>query len=383
MKKILILIIVLIVAWLGATWYTGTLVETKISESIDRFTAQLAKNPEVMDTVQLKQISYERGLFTSHARYAIANKLISPDENLLEINTTIWHGPFPLAALQQGDLSPRQFQSHTEMLTTAGPLKMVTGAIMGGKPPLVLDGSCSYGYHCVITGSIPPIDIDIPNKVKLSFGGVQIQQNGDYRSDTDYQVNGDIQLLPLSIGGQNFGSGQITFAGDPQSATELISWKTDKGESKLALALTITEPVPLGGNTLLTPEDLFRLIKTGSVNLSLSKAMTVDLAARAMSLAQGIDLATAQQQIDQQFDALSQNPQAAEFLRIQGDLLLSDWQYADGKLIVNGQERPDLLKKIKHAFAQRGLAEPDNEDNGGEGADSAAIPIPNAADSEK
>jgi uncharacterized protein YdgA (DUF945 family) len=370
MKKILILIIVLIVAWLGATWYTSMRIEADTSEQLDLFKEKMAKNPAASEVPQVKQISYERGLLTSHARYALAH---NADETLLEIDATFWHGPFPLAALQHGDLSLRQYQAHVELLPVAGPLKMTLDKLMDGKPPLVLDNSCSYNRHCLVTGSVPPINIDLGPKLKLSFDGIQIHAEGDYRSDTDYQANGDIQLLPLSIGGQNFGSGQITFASDVQSATELISWKTDKGESKFALTLTTTEPMPLGGNTLLTPEDMLRLIKTGSVNLSFSKAMIVDLIARAMSLAQSIDLATAQQQISQKFDALSQDPQAAEVFRIQGDLILSDWQYADGKLTINGQERPELLEQIKHGFAQRGLTELNENDNT-EDTDSTTIP---------
>ncbi|MDR0458293.1 MAG: YdgA family protein [Burkholderiaceae bacterium] len=372
MKKIgitLAALIVLTALWLGAAWYTGTRIQAQASDAIARINAAWARNQRAMGA-QIKLIDYERGLLSSHARYAIASPLLG-SQPVVEYDVTFWHGPFPLTT--QGGLVPRQFQAHAEVLAASGPFKAVTGALMNGKPPLVVDIGCGYGHHCTGTGSVPPIDADlgpIAQNVKLAFGGARMRFTFDCPSDTDYKINGDTQLLPLTVGGQNFGSGQITFALNAQSIHEVFSWKTDQGESKLALDLTLTQPLPiLGSAQPATSASLPQFIKTASINLSLSKPMIVDMAARALNLTKGADLASTRQEISAKLDPLlASNPAAQKYLRIQGDQLISDWQYAEGKLTINGQDDPDLLNQIQQGYQRQLRA----QQQALQGADAAA-----------
>jgi uncharacterized protein YdgA (DUF945 family) len=378
MKKIwitLVVIVVLIAAWLGAAWYTGTRIQAQTSDIVARLntawatsSAWASNNPRVM-RIQIKQLDYKRGWLSSHARWAITSSL-QENEPLMEYDVTLSHGPLPLAALWRGNFLPQQYQAHIEMLAD-GPLKMVVGALMGGKPPLVMDMGCSYGHHCTGTGSMPPIDVDLgplSQNAKLAFGGVQMRFDLQRQSDTDYKASADAQLLPLSIGGQNFGSGQITVDSNAQLGTEVFSWKTDQGVSKLTFVLAATRPMPMWGDPALKPEDLPKLLKTASAKLELSKPMAVDLTARALNLAKGIDLAAARQQVSTQLDAMLTNtPEASKFVQTQGDLLVSDWQYADGKLTVNGQEHPEVLEQIKQSY-QAQLHIQDQALHGGEAA---------------
>ncbi|MDR2991052.1 MAG: YdgA family protein [Burkholderiaceae bacterium] len=351
----LTVVVVLIAVWVGATWYTGTRIEAQTGDIIARVNTAWAGNQQPMG-MQIKQISYMRGFFSSHARFALTNNLLQ-NQSVVEYDVTFSHGPFPLAALLRGYFLPRKYQAHVEVLPTTGPFKAMADALMNGKPPLVIDVGCSYDNHCTGTGSVPPIDADldpVSKSAKLAFGGVQMQFDFDRQSDNDYQASGDAQLLPLSIGGQNFGSGQITVMGDAHSATEVFSWKTDQGASKLTLALNATRPIPLWSDPALTPEDWPKLFKTVSAKLELSKSMAVDLAAHALSLTKGIDPAATRQQMNTRFDTvLTNNAEAREFIQAQGDLLVSDWQYADGKLTVNGQEHPELLEQIKQNYQAR------------------------------
>jgi uncharacterized protein YdgA (DUF945 family) len=354
MKKIwpILVIIVLLAAWLSATWYTGTLIETRTGNAIARMNAAWADDSTPGGVPQIKQISYQRGLLSSQARLGISLGL-RPGQPLAEYDVTFSHGPFPLAALRRGNLAPLMLQAHAQVLAASGPLKMMAGALMDGKPPLVMDMDCGYGNHCTGSGSVPPIDVDLVpfvQNTKVAFGGARMRFDFDCQSDTRYKVNGEVQLLPFSIGGQNLGSGQITVTADAQSGTEVISWQTDQGASKLTIALAATEPMSLF-ETSFKPEDLPKLIKTASAKLELSKPMVVDLAARALNLTKGIDLNGARQQVGAQLDAmLTNSPDAEKFVHVQGDLLVSDWQYADGKLTINGQENPEVLAQIKRGY---------------------------------
>jgi uncharacterized protein YdgA (DUF945 family) len=357
MKKLwiaLTLVFLLAVAWLGLAWHTGKRLETETSALIARLNDAWSKSPATAQMrPQVKQISYQRGLLTSHARYAVTGSLLKSDEPLAEFDLSISHGPFPLTALQRGQLAPRQFDAHAELLAT-GPLKAMAGALMNGKPPLVMDFACSYGKHCTGNGNVPPIDFDFgpfAKNAKLAFGGVEMRLDIEVQAETDYKSNADVRLLPLSIAGQDFGSGQITASGDAQSGREVISWKTDQGESKITLALAANQPMPLWGDAAMTPETLLQLIKNITVKAELSKAMLIDIAAKVISLTGGVDLAAAQQEAQAQFDAmLTSSPDLKNLIRAEDKLLVSDWQYADGKLSINGQERPEILEQIKQSY---------------------------------
>ncbi|MDR1968864.1 MAG: YdgA family protein [Burkholderiaceae bacterium] len=358
MKKlwaILALIVVLVAAWLGTAWHTGTRIEAESSAAIPLLNDAWSKNSSAAAPLpQIKQISYQRGLLTSHARYAVTYSAAQSAEPVAELDVAISHGPFPLTALQRGQLAPRQFDAHIELLTE-GPLKTITGALMNGKPPLVMDFGCSYGKYCAGTGNVPPIGLDLgpfSKNAKLAFGGIEMRFDIDIQTETDYKNNTDVKLLPLSIAGQDFGSGQLAASGDATSAHEVFSWKTEKGESKLTLTLATSRPIPIGVNhPSFSPEDLPQLVKSGALKAELSKPMLVDLTARVISLTRGVALAAAQQQAQAQFDyMLANNPEVEKFIRADGDLLISDWQYADGKLSVNNHERPEILEQIKQTY---------------------------------
>jgi uncharacterized protein YdgA (DUF945 family) len=276
------------------------------------------------------------------------------------------------------------------VLSKTGPLKVMADELMDGKPPLVMDISCGYGSHCTGTGRVPPINADFSaliKNAKLAFGGVQMRFDLDFQSDTVYKTSGDAQLLPLLVGGQDFGSGQVTITSDAQSATEVISWKTDQGASKLTFALTMAQPMPFWGDPSITLEGMSKLLKTISGKLELSKPMTIDLAARALHLSKDVDLAAARKQIGAQFDTtLAGVPGSGKFIQTQGDLLISDWQYADGKLTINGQENPELLEQLKqsylaqlHASEQALRAGNTEPADGGSGDAPAALPPASAA----
>jgi uncharacterized protein YdgA (DUF945 family) len=357
MKKFLaFLVVVLVAAWLGLSWYTGTRIEARTGELITRLNAAWSAGAgSGVPMPQIKQVSHERGLLSSHARLALDIDGLPPG-NLPEIDLTFSHGPFPLAALQQGQLTPRQYQMHGELLATGGLAKTALDMLMGGKPPLVMDLGCSYGNHCAGTAGVAAINFDMgpmAKNAKLSFGGIQMQLDLDLRSDTDYSSRVSAQFLPLSVGGQDFGGGRIEATSNAQSFNEVVTWKTGQGESKFTLDFAATRPLPMWGDPSLTPDKLPELIKSVSLKAELSKPMIIDMAARVLHLAQGMELTSAQQMIGGQLDGALAAPDAAQFVRAQGDLLVSELQYADGKLSINGEERPDLLEQMKQGYLRQ------------------------------
>ncbi|MDR2853118.1 MAG: YdgA family protein [Burkholderiaceae bacterium] len=357
MKKIwisLVVIVVVITAWLGAAWYTGARIQTEIGSAIERVNAKLAQNRQAMG-MQVEPLSYQRGLLSSHARFAVTSSALE-NASVMEYDVIFSHGPFPLAALRHGKLWPLMYQMHVQVRADTGMLKMIAGSFMGGKSPLVLDMGCSYGSHCTGTGNVPPIDVNLgalANNVQLAFGGIQMRFDVDHPSASDGKLMFDAQLLPLAINEQKFGDGQITLNLDAKSntETEVLSWKTDQGTSKLALTLTTVQPMSLlwGGSVpeSQSVQDLSQVLKTASAKLELSRPMVIDLMARFMNLTKGIDLEAARQLVSEQLD---NDLQAGKFTQTQENLLVSDWQYMDDKLTINGQENPEMLERIKQGL---------------------------------
>lgn len=346
MRKIwipLLAVVVLAAAWLGASWYSGKRTEALIDGGIAHLNEIWSKSDPRLG-LRLKPVSYQRGLLTTHARYALTSSLL-PDEQMPKIDVTIWHGPLPHG------LTPKRLALHAELALT-GMAKQVMDSLMHGKPPLAMDAACGYDGLCTGTGQIPAVDLD---KIKLAFGGVQMRYDVNWRSETDYQAHLDMQVLPLSIGGQDFGSGHWVAASSAQDASQTLSWKTSQGESKLTLALALTRPVSSAETVTLKPEDrlsfIASVLKTVSLNAALSKPMLIDLGASAAHVVQGADEIAARQQVEMQLnDALTGNPMASQFIRVDGDTISSDWQYAGGKLTVNGQEHPEMLERIQKLF---------------------------------
>ncbi|MDR2195733.1 MAG: YdgA family protein [Gallionellaceae bacterium] len=393
MKKIGIafaIIFALVAAWAAAAWYNGTRLETKTADLVTRINAVWAEAlteaqmPEG-SKLEIKQTSYERGIFSSHARFVIQMQMAESfglvEEGqpvtalpIAEYDATIWHGPFPLGALQQGMILPRRFQSHGT-LQGVGTFKMAMDAVLAGKPLLTLDFGCSYSRHCTGEGSTPPVNFDMRpiSQNMITFGGTQAKFDLDYRSDVDYTGTFDLKLLPLTIGGQNFGSGQISAAGDAQSANETISWQTDQGASKIVVALTTNSPVSMWSSV--KPEDLPTLIKTASLKLEVSKPMIIDLVARAVSLSDGMDLANAREMATAEFDEMwGSSPDAQEFVRAEGEMLISEWQYNGDTLVVNGKDHSEMLEMFKSGMRDAG--QPDapvmNEESDPDGGEAAA-----------
>jgi uncharacterized protein YdgA (DUF945 family) len=396
MKKIALVLIVLIAAWAGATIYTGTQLETKTADLVKRINEEWAKTPLPEGTLEIKQISYERGLFSSHARFGLQLHLSHPmslsyrgpeieELPMFEYDTKISHGPFPLGALRHGHLLPRRYQA-AGTVQWAGFLRMISGAFTNGKPMLTLDFGCSYGHHCSGTGITPPINIDLrPFSPigEMTFGGTETEFDFKRTSDTEYTQNSTTELLPWVIGGQNFGGGQFIMNGDAKSSTNTLAWKTDQGAGKVTLALTLNKPLPMWDISV-KPEDLPGLLQTVSLKVDVSKAMIVDLAARAMILgqnsgmlgapSQGMDVETVRTMIGGQLEIMLAAA-GSEFINIQGDQLTSEWLYADGKLTINGKEQPEILDQIKRSSRQFELDPYSEDEYSDEEEDDSAAPV--------
>ena len=88
-------------SWVGATWYTGKRIEESSQRRLAEVNEKLAKVTPLFG-LRIDQIKYERGSFSTQARYGLS--LLKNDKSLdvlpdgmIEFDATIEHGPFPRA----------------------------------------------------------------------------------------------------------------------------------------------------------------------------------------------------------------------------------------------------------------------------------------------
>lgn len=80
MKKIISIIIILVVVWLGFIWYANSTTE----EKLHTYTDKINKMYQEMDLgIELKLVEYESHFFTAHSKYALT---INPEKLLTEVN---------------------------------------------------------------------------------------------------------------------------------------------------------------------------------------------------------------------------------------------------------------------------------------------------------
>ncbi|OZI28799.1 hypothetical protein CEG14_22930 [Bordetella genomosp. 1] len=171
---------------------------------------------------------------------------------------------------------------------------------------------------------------------------------------------------------QAMGAVSTVLAGNPTIKVEPLSWKTDKGESRFTLALTLGKPDSFDGDRA---EILRQLVKNLDARLTLHKPMVSDLAAKVLQI-QGSDAEQAKKETEEQMAMLTGMAEMMNFAKNDGDALTTTFTYADGKALLNGKEVPvdDLINEMV------GGMNPDDMDAGDDpfGADDMDMDTPTA-----
>ncbi|WMD20083.1 DUF945 family protein [Achromobacter seleniivolatilans] len=166
-------------SWIGATWYTGKRIEESSQRHLAEANEKLAKLTPLFG-VRIDQLKYERGLFSTQARYGVSlvKNDKSPDSmpaGMIEFDAVVEHGPFPKSALARGAIAPKLAFVHTEVAKTDN-LKPVF-ELTKGVSPLVTDGVVSYSGLTTSTGKIAPVQTAVDGN-SVDFSGFVI--NGTF-----------------------------------------------------------------------------------------------------------------------------------------------------------------------------------------------------------
>ncbi|MDR2838302.1 MAG: YdgA family protein [Azonexus sp.] len=170
-------VVVLAAAYAGGAWYTGTRLEAEIPAQVEKLNQTLSESYPMFG-IKVEQLSYERGFFSSHARYGVAVAGLAEGAQpwlpggAVEFDLTIEHGPFPLGALKRGSVTPQMAYSHAELVNTATLKPLFDMA--GGQTPLTSDGIFAYGGGSQSWLSIAPLRLEKDGN-KIDFSGLTLQ----------------------------------------------------------------------------------------------------------------------------------------------------------------------------------------------------------------
>ena len=167
-------------SWVGATWYTGKRIEESSQRRLAEVNEKLAKVTPLFG-LRIDQIKYERGLFSTQARYGLS--LLKNDKSLdvlpdgmIEFDATIEHGPFPGRA---GARRPRaQAGLRPGGDGQDGPGQAGVRADQG-RGPLTADAIVAYGGHGASTAQIAPVKFS-RDGIDLDFSGMKIDGTYDH-----------------------------------------------------------------------------------------------------------------------------------------------------------------------------------------------------------
>lgn len=158
--------------WLGGAWYTGTKIEARSPEYVARLNSHLAKSIPG-GGLKLNQLSFERGLLTSQARYALVFDEQSGEPPVtLEFTTRYEHGPFPAGALSRGTLTPTMTFARSELARTADVEKWFKAT--QGETPMWTETLVSYDGDADLKGRLAPAKV-AEDKTTMDFSGADLQ----------------------------------------------------------------------------------------------------------------------------------------------------------------------------------------------------------------
>lgn len=147
------------IGYTGVSWHTGNVIEENVDTYIEQFNEQLSRKQKDFDIV-IKADNYQKNIFSTKLNLNI--ELIpknNPDEKIDILSNeeiTIYHGPFPLAALLKGTFSPQMVWIENEMKQQTSP-KLWEFA--GNQP--FYSGYISINYDGLITGKFESKPIKI------------------------------------------------------------------------------------------------------------------------------------------------------------------------------------------------------------------------------
>ena len=207
MKKttlIIGIIAVLGISYLGIAWHTGNVIEKEIDNTIARVTEQINNSQNVFN-VQITHSNDKKHIFSTQTHINITllpkDEMINDKLPLIDTDFTIYHGPFPIAALKQGIFSPQMAWIEYPI---ADP-KFDLVEVIGARP--LITGNMSISYNGDVT-------------LNWLTNGFKVKQNRETHFLSDLEAE--------------LGASTLTFTSKSDQSTPSIKLDLDKYHHQFA-----------------------------------------------------------------------------------------------------------------------------------------------------
>lgn len=224
---LLALVLILIVGWLAASWYTGQRAQTMLRQWIDQQNVSM-NSAGLAHPPVLSLISDHHGLFSSQALVEIA---YTRDDKPQTVNTEIDidHGPWPMSRLREQKFAPVMAVIDAHLLPGPVVQEWFDHVVPAGQPPMTGHALVHYNGDAVGVVHLAPVD-DQQSAQTLKFSG----------TDLHFTTQADQQAVSLGA-----------------SIESLIFQGQDAEQNKVSLSLSQLQfqsdthyekqvPVPLG-----------------------------------------------------------------------------------------------------------------------------------------
>lgn len=164
--------------WTGTAWYTGKQLENGMAQLAESADAQARLiGAKLGETLSVEQLSYERGVFTSQARYRLKAQPLAKDGpgaagRDYEMVVRLDHGPFPLYRLSRGHLFPAMAAARAELAPTPS-LETWFAAAQGGVP-VTAEAVAGYGRDIAVSLALAPVE-RARDASRFSFSGLTLR----------------------------------------------------------------------------------------------------------------------------------------------------------------------------------------------------------------
>ncbi len=158
------------IVYTGFSWQAGTRIEAQSKAATETINVSLARSWS--DQVQLSLRSYERGIFSSRAIYALAltKQDNQPDRREILWSNQIEHGPFPWSHIQRADFSISGAVIQTTVLKNLTTEKLFNST--GGRSPVSVTTHITRAGIATVKGTVQPFDYT-QDSLRVKFGAAE------------------------------------------------------------------------------------------------------------------------------------------------------------------------------------------------------------------
>lgn len=146
------IVTLLSLGYISASWYTGNVIEKNFDHLLQETTQKINDNQHLF-SIEISKNHYERSLFSTTSHLTVTLTFIDPNnakehhQKIFDDNVSIYHGPFPIAALAKGSFTPKMAWFEYEMEEQTSP---ILWKLSGNKPFITAHGGLSYGNYLTV-----------------------------------------------------------------------------------------------------------------------------------------------------------------------------------------------------------------------------------------